>query len=268
MRRHTAVAGYFYPSEKNELTSFITSNLSTCEKIDAVAVLVPHAGYIYSGATAVKTLSMVNIPDTVIIAGPNHTGAGQTAAVYPEGIWESPLGDVPTDDGVIESLCSAGVFKRDEKAHKTEHSLEVIVPILKYLNPNVRIVCITMKFMELDRVKQCAEALFSAISGKKALIVVSSDFNHFENVQITEKKDALAIDSIIKMDEKLLFQRIFDYNISMCGFLPACVGLLYCKMLGDFEPQLVEHTHSGAVNGDTQRVVGYAGIIFKHKDLS
>lgn len=268
MRRRTAVAGYFYPSDKKELLGFIQSNLSTCEKTDAAAVLVPHAGYIYSGSTAVNTLSMINIPDTVILAGPNHTGAGAGASVYPEGSWETPLGDAAVDGGVVEALCSGGLFQRDDRAHKSEHSLEVIVPILKYLNPNVRIVCITMKFMELDRVKECAEAVFDAVRGKNALLVVSSDFNHFENTQITEKKDALAIDSILKMDEKLLFQRIFEYNISMCGFLPACMGLMYCKILGDYEPHLVEHTHSGAVNGDNARVVGYAGIIFKKKEMS
>ena len=104
------------------------------------------------------------------------------------------------------------------------------------------------------------------VSGKKCLLVVSSDFNHLENADITLKKDELAIDSLLKMDEKLLFQRIFEYNISMCGFVPACMGLIYCKMAGGTVPYFNGHTHSGMVNGDTSKVVGYAGIIYRYKD--
>ncbi|MGE4319743.1 MAG: AmmeMemoRadiSam system protein B [Deferribacterales bacterium] len=263
MRRHQAVAGYFYPSDKKELLDFFRSNELSAEKTDACAVIVPHAGYIYSGATAFKTLSKVNIPDTVILIGPNHTGAGAAISVYPEGQWQTPLGDVSTDDGIISGLTASPLFTRDDRAHQREHSLEVIVPMLRYFNPEVKIVCITMKFMDITLVHDAAETLFSVLDGKKCLIVVSSDFNHFENAEITEKKDGIAIDSLIKMDENLLFQRVIDYNISMCGFIPACVGLICCKKAGASVPELVEHTHSGYVSGDHDRVVGYAGLIFK-----
>lgn len=263
MLRQASVAGYFYPSDKKEIKDFISAYAFEGEKTVACAVLVPHAGYIYSGATAVKTLSKVKIPETVILIGPNHTGQGTKASVYPEGAWETPLGTSETDDDVIGKLCSTGFYTRDTKAHAREHSLEVIVPIIQYFNPNAKIVCITMKFLAYDDLKTASDSLKYAVGDKNCLVIISSDFNHFENERITEKKDALAIDSLLKMDENSLYNKILDYNISMCGVIPACIGILYCKSYGAYDAQLIEHTHSGKVSGDNERVVGYAGIIIK-----
>lgn len=265
MRRKTSVAGYFYPSEKEEIISFIQNNELHTEKSSACAVIVPHAGYVYSGATAVRTLSQINIPDTVILIGPNHTGYGVSLSVWPEGEWETPLGDMKTDDEVIDRLCESGIFVRDTAAQVREHSLEVILPIIKYYNPQAKIVCITMKFASPEIFSEASDAINLAIDGKKILLVISSDFNHFENTSVTEKKDTLAIESLLKMDETTLYNRILDYNISMCGVIPACIGLIYCKTRGCNEAILVEHTNSGAASGDFDRVVGYAGIIFRKK---
>jgi len=262
MRRQAAVAGYFYPADKNELTEFFRENTSKNPKKDALMVIVPHAGYIYSGATAFKTLSSVNIPEHVILMGPNHTGAGALLSVYPEGDWETPFGDVATDGEMVEALCSSGVFERDTQAHRREHSLEVIVPMLRFLRPDVKITCVTVKNLHKNTLKSAAEVLFSSVSSKNVLVVVSSDMNHFENAQITVQKDSIALQALLKSDEDMLYNNVFANDISMCGIFPAYIGLHYCRLCGAHSAELVEHTHSGVVSGDFDKVVGYAGLIY------
>ncbi|MGE4268380.1 MAG: AmmeMemoRadiSam system protein B [Deferribacterales bacterium] len=262
MRRQAAVAGYFYPADKDGLTEFFKENTFTLPKKNALMVIVPHAGYVYSGATAFKTLSSVNIPEHVVIMGPNHSGAGAVLSVYPEGEWETPFGDAIIDEGIVNTLCLSGIFERDTQAHRREHSVEVIVPMLKFLRPDVKITCITVKNMHKNTLKSAAEVLFSSVRDKNALIVVSSDMNHFENAQITEQKDSIAIDALLKSDENMLYNSVFTNSISMCGIFPAYIGLHYCGLCGAHKAELVEHTHSGIVSGDFNSVVGYAGLIY------
>jgi len=260
MRRQAAVAGAFYPSDAGSVKKFIEENQLDVQPEDAALVLVPHAGYIYSGGTAVRTLSNVNIPDTVILIGPNHTGAGPAISVYPDGSWGTPFGDVDVDGELVEKLCADPMFTKDTSAHESEHSLEVILPLLKHYNQNVKVVCITVKYISYEDVKKASEHLSNVTDG---LVVISSDFNHFENADVTERKDKLAIDRLMHMDAEGLYKIISEQRISMCGVIPACIGILYSIQREVSEAVFVEHTHSGFVNGDNNRVVGYAGLYYK-----
>jgi len=260
MRRQAAVAGVFYPADQESVTQFIEEHKQDMTPVDAKAVIVPHAGYVYSGATAVRTLSNVKIPDTVILIGPNHTGNGPAISVFPEGSWNTPLGDAEMDRQLIEKLCEHPYFHKDVTAHAYEHSLEVILPILKYFNPEVKVVCITVKYISFADLKTAAEHISSVFDG---LIVVSSDFNHFEDVETTEKKDQMAIDKLTAMDAEGLYNIIAGESISMCGVIPASIGLIYSLGKNAGESVFLEHTHSGVVNGDIGKVVGYAGLYFK-----
>jgi len=261
MYRQAAVAGSFYPADAKSVKAFIRENELAVEKVKVSCVLVPHAGYVYSGAVAVRALSNVKIPDTVIIAGPNHTGVGPSVSVFPGGFWETPLGDVPHDGELIEKLCSDDLFTKDTSAHLQEHSIEVIVPILKYFNPEVKIVCITAKYLNKTEIMRAAEHIAECTDD--VLFVISSDFNHFENSSITQTKDQAAIDMLMSMDADGLFQTVAKMHISMCGVVPACIGIYYAKAKGAETPVFLEHTHSGVVNGDNARVVGYAGLYYK-----
>lgn len=211
------------------------------------------------------TLSSINIPDLVILLGPNHTGAGSSVSVFPEGgEWESPLGgDVVHDKETIYELCKHPLFNRDASAHSGgEHSLEVIIPMIRYFNPKAKVVCITIKHLNINEILSAAEHISEC--AKQALILVSSDFNHFEDVETTEIKDKAAIDKLMAMDAVGLYKTVAEMQISMCGVIPACIGIEYSKMKGGaVEPVFVEHTHSGVVNGDNERVVGYGGLYFK-----
>ena len=263
MFRKAAVRGLFYPSSAEEAEKFISENTAGTPPCEALAVMLPHAGWIYSGSTAVKTASRVRIPDRVILMGPNHTGLGARVSVYPEGRWETPFGDVKTDGDMIKKLTSSHICSEDAMAHINEHSLEVIVPILKHFNPDIRITPVIVMGLSSETCRAMGE-LLAQVCDDNTLVVISSDMNHFENASVTDRKDNAALQAVLALDEKELARTVSGMNISMCGAVPAAAAITYCKLKGCTETELVEHTHSGYVSGDYDRVVGYAGVIF-HK---
>ncbi|MEF3254940.1 MAG: AmmeMemoRadiSam system protein B [Deferribacterales bacterium] len=260
MYREAVVSGYFYPDNAIQLKKFFNQYISS-SKDNAKIVIAPHAGYIYSGETAFKTLSSVNIPETVILLGPNHTGFGRKVSIYPEGEWETPFGDIIIDEDLIKTVISNGLTT-DNMAHIKEHSLEVFMPMLKFLNNSVKVVPITLMHLSFSECQIVAEKLYNTIykNIEKILLLVSTDFNHFENEDITQKKDMIAINEILMLDPEGLYNVVKDYNISMCGVIPCTIALLLAKKLNLTKAVLVEHTTSGKKSGDYSSVVGYAGI--------
>lgn len=263
MRREAVVKGYFYPSSKDKiLKMFGEWSLPSEDKNNSFIAIVPHAGYVYSGEIAFKTLSQMALKKRIILMGPNHTGFGQRVSIYPKGSWETPFGDIEIDGDLVNELVGAG-FKTDTLAHMKEHSLEVIVPMVKYLKNDCKIVPITISYLRYDECEIVAEKMFEVISryAEEINILISSDFNHFEDENTTHKKDELAIRAILDLDPKGLYDVVRDNDISMCGVIPATIGLLLSKKMGVSDAKLLMHRTSGAVSGDYDRVVGYAGIL-------
>lgn len=262
MLRKAAVKGYFYPDKKEELIDFFEKN-KTESKINAFLAIVPHAGYIYSGKTAVKTLSSLNFKKKVLLIGPNHTGFGERVALYPDGEWETPFGFVQVDTELNRKLSLIPEIEEDIIAHVREHSLEVILPILHYIKKDITFSAITMMPLKYNQCVKLASDIYEQIKDEDLNIIISSDFNHYENAETTDKKDLMAIEKILSLDTKGLYDTVFDNDISMCGIYPAIVGIEIAKRFGAKEGILIEHTHSGFVNGDFSQVVGYAGILIK-----
>jgi len=263
MYRDAVVKGMFYPGDSGEIKRFIERCKIDTARQEAKMVIVPHAGYVFSGATAVKTLSEISLPANVILMGPNHTGMGKNIAVYPSGRWETPLGDVEINDEIATKLVEQG-FEADVSAHAREHSLEVQMPLLKYFRNDVKVVPITFKMISYETCKYAANVIYEVIKGRKdILLIVSSDFNHFENLYVTNDKDSAAISKIMEMDDEGLLSVVVSKDISMCGVIPAVVGIQVVKKLGYSGVRLVEHTTSAEASGDTSKVVGYAGIIVR-----
>jgi len=262
MHRQAAVAGTFYPAKAEAVTQFIKRHEISDKKERVISALVPHAGYVYSGSLAVKTLSRLKIPKKVILAGPNHTGAGKRVSLYPKGSWQTPYGVVQISTELVDKLSGYDIFEEDADAHFSEHSLEVMLPILKYLRDDVEVLCITMKYISPDEIVEVAKALDEACD-EDVLFLISSDFNHFEDEVTTKEKDSAAIERLLEIDEAGLYSVVRDMEISMCGVIPACVGMVFSKLRGASKSVLIEHTHSGKVNGDNERVVGYAGLLYK-----
>ncbi|NTW87685.1 MAG: AmmeMemoRadiSam system protein B [Desulfobulbaceae bacterium] len=264
--RQPVVADRFYPGSPEALALEINELMPTgvgTGKQRALAVVAPHAGYVYSGALAALTFASVVIPETVIIIGPNHRGQGAPVALS-AATWKMPLGNVPVDKKVCDLLVShSQQIKIDEQAHKYEHSLEVQVPFLQILQKNLSIVALVISHISYQLCEEVANALAKAIStsNRDILIVASSDMSHYESRTNTEKKDRLALQCIEQFNPFDLYHTIIDKRISMCGFIPVVIAMLAAKIQGGKNYRLVGYTDSGYVSGDAGQVVGYAGII-------
>nr|WP_321466950.1 AmmeMemoRadiSam system protein B [uncultured Desulfobulbus sp.] len=266
MTRMPVVADRFYPGHPASLgraVADLTPHVAQSAKQEALAVVMPHAGYIYSGATAGATIARVRVPQTVLIMGPNHHGRGRTLALGRDD-WEMPMGTVPVDQQLAEAILQASsLIQADEEAHLYEHSLEVQVPFLQLVQPGVNIVPLVVSSLSFEDCQQVARDLAVAIGSlrRPVLILASTDMSHYESRQSASHKDSLAIERILAMDAQGLYTTVLGQRISMCGIMPTTIALLAAQELGATRAELVRYTDSGEASGDTSQVVGYAGLI-------
>lgn len=265
--REPFVAGQFYPGSAQELKSEINRLVDKkAKKISAIGCMLPHAGYAYSGKVAGETISRLNIPDTLILLGPNHTGIGAPFSLMSEGIWHMPFGNVEIDSlPAKELLKNSRLLKENMQAHINEHSLEVELPFFQYFKPGIKIVPVVLSSGNIEDLKKIGDELAATIinSGvkEKFLIIASSDMTHYEPLPDAQKKDKEAIDAILELDENKLMQRVRKLDITMCGYAPTVVMLKAAKALGAKNAELVKYQTSADATGDSDSVVGYAGII-------
>lgn len=266
MNRDPVVAGQFYSGSKDALLKEVARLVAKNNaRDDAIGVVSPHAGYIYSGAVAARVLGSVKPKNTYVILGPNHTGLGAPFALSTARIWRTPLGDVETDEKfglAIKNNCP--LIKDDALSHAQEHSIEVQLPILQYLNKNFKFVPIVISYAGLAVYRQIGEALAKTVKdlklGKNIMIIASSDMTHYEPRKSAKQKDSAAIEAILKLDEGELFERVSSMGITMCGYGPAIIMIAASKALGAKKAKLVKYATSGDTSGDYSSVVGYAGI--------
>jgi MEMO1 family protein len=267
MEREPAVAGQFYPADKEKLRTMLAAFMPRHENRKVFGVVSPHAGYIYSGGVAGRTFAQVQVPDQVIILGPNHHGVGHHAALYPGGFWQTPLGPVAIAAQLSNLLLeNCPALAEDDRAHRFEHSLEVQVPFLQYLNPSVRLVPICLGRLDLQALLELGRQLGNCLKQQEnldVLLVASSDMTHYESAEQAQRKDHAAIEKICALDAEGLYRVVAERRISMCGVLPTVVLLQACKQLGARKASLVEYTNSAAVTGDQREVVGYAGMVIE-----
>jgi len=265
MVRRPAVAGYFYPKKPEELRSMIRGMVDPrADKEKALAVVSPHAGLIYSGPVAGAVFSSVVLPDRFIMLGPSHRGQRSVFAIMDQGSWKTPLGEVPLDSGLAGSLIRLSSLVRvEESAHEEEHSLEVQLPFLQFLHPEFSIVplCVSPA-ADYAALEELGKALAAAVRGsdRDILIVASTDMSHYVSQETAKKKDAQAIERIVALDARGLYEVVQEKDISMCGFQPTTAAILAAKELGAVRADLVRYMTSGESSGDFDQVVGYAGL--------
>jgi MEMO1 family protein len=265
MARMPVVADRFYPGDPEMLRRTVLGLLPRSERSrqSALAVVTPHAGYVYSGAITGETMAQVAIPETVVILGPNHHGRGAPLGLGLEP-WAMPLGEVPVDMVLATALLERSrIIQADETCHLHEHSLEVQVPFLQILQPDLKIVPIVVSHVDFATCQQAARDLYSAIQAvdRPALLVASTDMTHYEPRSRASEKDHMVLERIQALDAAGLYQTVHDHQITMCGVVPTTIILLTAIALGAHRVQLVRYTDSGEVSGDTGQVVGYAGLI-------
>jgi len=266
MTRMPVVADRFYPGHPASLSRAVADlipHVPQSAKQEALAVVMPHAGYIYSGATAGATVARVQVPQTVLIMGPNHHGRGRRLALGRDD-WQMPMGTVPVDQQLADAILQASsLIQADEEAHLYEHSLEVQVPFLQSVQPKVNIVPLVISSLSFEDCQQVARELAVAIGSlrRPVLMLASTDMSHYESRQEASHKDSLAIERILAMDAQGLYSTVLGQRISMCGIMPTTIALLAAQELGATRAELVRYTDSGEASGDTSQVVGYAGLI-------
>ncbi|HOK79225.1 MAG TPA: AmmeMemoRadiSam system protein B [bacterium] len=264
--RKPSVSGYFYPGDKNKLVDNLKQYIvAEGEKISAIGAICPHAGYIYSGKTAGKVYGKIIPPETVIIVGPNHHGYGEPYAIDENDYWETPLGLVEIDNEIRKQLLAHSRYlQTDSTAHMAEHSIEVQVPFLQYIKPDVKIVPVVLSsYHDANPWYEIGYTIGLVLSECKThiMVIASSDFTHYEPAEDAEKKDKLAIGAILQLDADNFLTTVSKNDISICGFVPIVTVITAAKVLGARKGILVDYSHSGQVSGDFQQVVGYAGII-------
>lgn len=264
MQRQPVVAGQFYPGSERQLRSSLNSLIpKNVSRKPVRGIIAPHAGYVYSGAIAGQVYSHIEIPKTVLILGPNHTGAGAPAALYPDGEWLTPLGAVPIDSRLNDLLLQHGVYlQSDRSAHQREHSLEVQLPFLQYLRPDVSLAAICLGHGDFPALHEIGQGIAAALReyGDEVLIVASSDMTHYESAETARHKDGLALERVLAFDAKGLLEVCRNRNITMCGVAPSAVMLTAAHELGAVTAELVAYGNSGDVTGDQSQVVGYAAV--------
>jgi MEMO1 family protein len=265
--RYPAVAGRFYPADpdtlREELRSFLTGRSKSTA---ALGCLVPHAGYIYSGPVAGAVFSEIPIPRRCVVLCPNHTGRGRPLAIMSSGGWQTPLGTVPIDSELAESFKQhCRLLTEDAEAHRGEHAIEVELPFLQQSGSPFGFVPIALGTANFEVLENLGEALATSIEKQKepVLIVASSDMNHYENDRMTRVKDHKAIDRILELDARGLYDVVMNEHVSMCGFGPTIAMLTAALRLGATSAELLKYATSGDVSGDRDMVVGYAGIVVR-----
>src|SRR5258707_10638941 len=269
MLRLPAVAGRFYPSNPEELTALIRK----CTVADAQnppislkACLVPHAGYVYSGRVTGAVLARIALPQKIIILGVRDYPRGEPAAILSSGAWRTPLGDARIEEELAETLKKAcPLLQEDSVAHSTEHSLEVQLPFLQVLAPDFTFVPVALGTLQFESLVSVGEAIGRVLdaSTEDVLLLTTSDLNHYEDDATTRIKDRKAIDQLLAMDARELYDTCRREEISMCGLGPAVAMLTAVRAMGAKNAELVRYATSGDVSGDRDAVGGYGGMIFQ-----
>ena len=268
MVRLPAVAGRFYSNQVKELSqqveSFCAPPVGEARR-RAIACLVPHAGYRFSGHVAGAVYARLELPRRFLLLGPRHYPRGQAQAILSDGAWQTPLGRAEIDAELAAELKRAcGALVEDEVAHRDEHALEVQLPFLQTLVGEFRFVPIALGTVDFAALESLGNAVAQVVArqSEPVLIIASSDMNHYESDEITRRKDGQALERLLALDARGLYETVRRESISMCGYGPAVSMLIAARLLGPLRrAELIRYATSGDINGDRSEVVGYAGVI-------
>ncbi|MDG6985794.1 MAG: AmmeMemoRadiSam system protein B [Nitrososphaerota archaeon] len=276
--RKAAVAGQFYPSDPEELSELIDGCYlhplgpgaeppAKETSADYVAVVCPHAGYIYSGPVAAHSylhVSSMRNPDLIVVVAPNHYGIGSGVSTFSEGEWETPLGRMRVDQRASRMLTElSDIVSIDPGAHRLEHSLEVQLPFLqKIYGSKVPFLPVSLAFQDEETTSALARALTGTVKGRRAVLIASSDLTHYETASAAKEKDTALLQQVLKMDVKGFYSTLERLEVTACGYGAISTVLQAARALGLEKPELLRYATSGETTGDNLQVVGYSALRF------
>ena len=267
--RSPAVAGSFYPFSASVLRADVERYLSEARENKVpvkkrLALVCPHAGYVYSGKTAAYSFASCDWKgvETAVVIGPNHTGMGMPISVSFDD-WKTPMGELKCDVKLAEEIVKAGkIARHDELAHLQEHSCEVQLPFLQKVCPAAKVVCICMGWQDGKAADELGRAVFAAVKKlkRRVVVVASSDFTHYEPADVARKKDMIAAERLLALDEKGFEGEVEARGFTICGHGPIAAAMNYAKLAGAKKCELLKYTNSGEATGDDSEVVAYASF--------
>ena len=267
--RRAAVAGSWYPSDPAMLSREVDRYLAAAGDPPAgtpLAIIAPHAGLMYSGPIAAHAYRMLygRDIDVAVLVGPSHYVGFEGAAIYERGAFDTPFGPVP-----IAESCAAAVVAAESQeigphptAHVREHSLEMQLPFLKRVLPDVEIVPIVMGYQRRETAYAVGDAIAEAVRGRKAVIVASTDLSHYQNAPNAERLDRKVIQHVGQFDADGLMSLLETNPEHACGGGPTVSVMRAAKALGASDARVLKYGNSGDVSGDKDAVVGYLAAAF------
>ena len=269
MLRLPAVAGRFYPQEAQELERQVAS---FCGE-ESRRRTAPPRHCLHGSACRISLLrtrgrsglfARLELPRKFVLLGPRHYPRGKPQAILSEGAWETPLGRAEIDTELARELMQAcPALCEDEVAHRDEHAIEVQLPFLQCLVDSFRFVPIALGPVDFAELESLGRSIASVLARQTepVLLIASSDMNHYESDEVTRRKDSLALERLLALDPRGLYDVVRSASITMCGVGPAVSVLTAARLLGATRAELVRYATSGDINGDRHEVVGYGGAI-------
>ena len=266
--RPAAVAGTWYPGTRGALEREVDGYLAAAAAPPPLAVraiIAPHAGIMFSGpvaAYAYKAAAASGPYDVAVLVGPSHFTAFEGVAVYPGAAFDSPLGLAAVDSRGVESLASAAVVRRRDAPHGREHSLEMQIPFLRRLLPEVPIVPLLMGFQRRDTIVALAEALVASFADRRVLLVASTDLSHYFDADTAASLDGRVEALVAAFDPDGLLGLLEEYpehergRSVGCGAGPAVAVMRAARRLGATDARVLKYAHSGEISGAFSAVVG------------
>ncbi|MHC1592537.1 MAG: MEMO1 family protein [Methermicoccaceae archaeon] len=262
--RRPAAAGRYYPKGKEALLLELKrcfEGLTIAQDLSIKGVVCPHAGYMYSGRTAAYSYALIPEAQTYVIFCPNHTGMGTAVSLSTEQ-WATPLGAVDVDMEFVKGL-SMRTIEMDERAHQYEHAIELQLPFLQYrFGDAFKIVPICLGMQDETTAAEVGADVREAMESAEGRVVViaSSDFTHYEPVEVATNNDHYVIDALLRADVSEFYRRRAERMVSVCGY--GAIG----SMLYSVQPEsgeLLNYSTSGDTTRDYAAVVGYAAIAMR-----
>ncbi len=256
-KRSAAVSGLFYPSDPGQLARDVRCYLDQARphKLVPKAIVVPHAGYIYSGAIAAEAYATLHAAATmvhrVILLGPTHRVPVRGLVLPGVDSFETPFGTIPIDPVSIDAIGDLGQVTVNAYAHAQEHSLEVQLPFLQTVLKDFTLLPLAVGMASAAEVSEVLEAVWG---GNETLIVISSDLSHYQPYSMAKRIDYQTVQSILGLQLPISHE-------SACGATPIN-GLITAARNHQLTPKLLDMCNSGDTAGDRDQVVGYASIAF------
>lgn len=274
--RQPAVAGSFYPKDRDDLDSLLGSFIrGPRDERDVIGCVVPHGMYAYCGKTQARAYKALGNGDfTFVVLGANHHGAGSSASIMTSGKWRTPLGDYPINNEIAAEIKKASGIAEDIESHSNEHSIEVQLPWLQKMFPRSSFVPISLGKLSLDETEVIGKAISKASVGRRLVVIASSDFTHYgevynyspvdgeaeEILEFIEGIDRQAAQRITSLDPAGFVEFVETHRSTICGCAPIAAMLFSVEEWAS-RASLLDYSTSYAVSKSKDAIVGYCSII-------